>query len=522
MPKILLITADQWRGDSLSRLGHPCVRTPNLDALAADGMQFTQHFTQCTPCGPSRASLHTGMYLMNHRSTSNGTPLASRFTNSALELRKLGIRPAVIGYTDTSVDPDGYSPGDAALHTYGSVLPGFEQLVPESEGPVAWVNFLRAQGYDFAVATHHEDEPDVFDPDPGYSRPKDRGPTFAPARYPAELSDTAFSVNHAIDYLRGHAGQDWFLHLSLLRPHPPFIAPAPYHDMYAPTEGPAFKRHPSASDEVAQHPFFAFGQKLADGYRSRSGNDMHSEDDQRQLRATYWGMVSEVDANLGRLFSALRQTGDYDDTLIVFTTDHGEQLWDHWWIGKQSCFEQTFHIPLIIRAPGTPAAARGSTVQHFTEAVDIVPTLCEHAGLDIPAQCDGEALTPWLAGDTPSRWREHAFYELDFRDIVGKSSEQFFNIDMESCNFAVLRGERYKYVHFPTLPALLYDLENDPDELNNLAEDPDYAKVMLNCAQKLLSHRMRHADRSLSGTLLTRKDGLVHADESRRRTVLTD
>ena len=82
--------------------------------------------------------------------------------------------------------------------------------MPESEGPVAWVNFLRARGYDFEVATHHEDEPDVFDPAPNFPGVSDRGPTFAPARYPAELSDTAFSVNHAIDYLRGHAGRDWF------------------------------------------------------------------------------------------------------------------------------------------------------------------------------------------------------------------------------------------------------------------------------------------------------------------------
>lgn len=519
MPKILLITADQWRGDCLGRLGHDCVQTPHLDALAADGVQFARHYAQCTPCGPSRASLHTGMYLMNHRSARNGTPLSSRFTNAALELRKTGMRPALIGYTDTSVDPRGYDAADAALHTYGSVLPGFEQLVPESEGPVAWVNFLRARGYDFEVATHHEDEPDVFEPDPNFPGAADRGPTFAPARYPAELSDTAFSVNHAIDYLRGHAGRDWFLHLSLLRPHPPFIAPAPYHDMYEPDAGPAFKRHDNAAAEASLHPYFAYGQAIAQKFRNDYGMDMASERDQRQLRATYWGMVSEVDTNLGRLFSALRETGDYDDTLIVFTTDHGEQLWDHWWIGKQSCFEQSFHIPLIVRAPATPEHARGTIVHHFTEAVDIVPTLCEHAGLAIPAQCDGEALTPWLQGNTPSRWREYAFYELDFREVVAQTSEQLLQIDMESCNLAAIRGERYKYVHFPTLPPLLYDLQEDPDELHNLAEDPAYAGQALKCAQQLLSHRMRHAERSLTGVQLTRAEGLVRADEGRRRAV---
>ena len=102
---ILLVTPDQWRADCLSALGHPTVRTPHLDALAAEGVLFTNHFVQCSPCGPSRASLLTGMYMMNHRSFRNGTPLDARFTNIALEMRAVGYDPALIGYTDTSVDP---------------------------------------------------------------------------------------------------------------------------------------------------------------------------------------------------------------------------------------------------------------------------------------------------------------------------------------------------------------------------------------------------------------------------------
>ena len=104
---VLFICADQWRGDCLSALGHPVVRTPNLDALARDGVLFRNHFGQCTPCGPSRISLLTGLYLMNHRSGRNGTPLDSRHTNIALEARKAGHEPALFGYTDSSVDPRG-------------------------------------------------------------------------------------------------------------------------------------------------------------------------------------------------------------------------------------------------------------------------------------------------------------------------------------------------------------------------------------------------------------------------------
>ncbi|MBL8703937.1 MAG: sulfatase-like hydrolase/transferase, partial [Rhodospirillales bacterium] len=134
MYNVLLITADQWRAECLSSLGHPTVKTPHLDALAREGVTFTRHYTQCVPCGPSRTSLLTGMYMMNHRSLRNGTPLDARFTSLALEMRKLGYDPALIGYTDTSLDPRGRPDKDPMLHTYAGTMPGFTQLVPGSEG----------------------------------------------------------------------------------------------------------------------------------------------------------------------------------------------------------------------------------------------------------------------------------------------------------------------------------------------------------------------------------------------------
>ena len=124
---VLLITADQWRGDSLSMLGHPCAKTPNLDALAADGVCFTRHYGQTAPCGPARASLYTGLYMMNHRVVVNGTPLDQRHTNVALEARRAGYEPTLFGYTDQSVDPRTVPTGDARLLSYQGVLPGFQQ-----------------------------------------------------------------------------------------------------------------------------------------------------------------------------------------------------------------------------------------------------------------------------------------------------------------------------------------------------------------------------------------------------------
>ena len=137
-PNVLFICADQWRGDCISALGHPNVKTPNLDALAADGVLFTSHFGQCTPCGPSRTSLLTGLYLMNHRSGRNGTPLDARHTNVALEARKAGYRPALFGYTDTSQDPREEDPESPWLRTYEGPLPGIRPVCMMGTWPTPW------------------------------------------------------------------------------------------------------------------------------------------------------------------------------------------------------------------------------------------------------------------------------------------------------------------------------------------------------------------------------------------------
>jgi len=144
---ILLITADQWRGDCLSSRGHPCVATPHLDALARDGVTFARHFCQAVPCGPSRASLHTGLYLMNHRSGTNGTPLDRRHVNWAQVVRGAGYDPVLFGYTDTSPDPRDYPTDHPALTTYEGVLPGMSVEVLLTTGDITtWVDWLRARG----------------------------------------------------------------------------------------------------------------------------------------------------------------------------------------------------------------------------------------------------------------------------------------------------------------------------------------------------------------------------------------
>ena len=476
---VLLVTADQFRADCLSAVGHPLIETPALDALAADGVLFTHHFSQCTPCGPSRTSILTGMYQMNHRSVQNGSPLDAGFTNLAKQVRAVGIEPWLIGYTDTTMDPRHFHRNDPRARRYEEILPGLMQFAPGSEwgtGDTDWRHHLKELGYDcwddpYAQAEKY----------PG----AERGPSFAPIRVKAAHSDTAYTTDRALRFLGRNRGKPWFLHVSYLRPHPPFVAPEPWHRRYNAEDVPDFDVMGSLEDEKALHPFMPYRLERLE-LEPRLSFDQPPNDNLawRQARATYYGLISELDANLGRLIRALKEAGEYDHTLIIFTADHGEMLGDHWCWGKEVPFDKAVRVPFIVRSPLSESAARGRQVSRFTEHVDIMPTILDHLGISPPLQCDGHSLRSFLEGEEPPRWRAEARWEYDFRSIFDDVAEREFRITLDECGLAVVRTETRKYVHFASLPPLYFDLERDPAELNNLAETPSFAPEMLAMAQR--------------------------------------
>ncbi|MHA1599286.1 MAG: alkaline phosphatase family protein [Alphaproteobacteria bacterium] len=512
---VLFITADQWRGECLSWLGHPCLKTPHLDALARDGVTFKRHFAQATPCGPSRASLYTGMYLQNHRAVVNGAPLDARHTNVALEARKAGYDPVLFGYTDIGADPRHFHPADPALRSYEGLLPGMTPQVWMKDNSLAWIAELKAKGYDIPRG-------EVFRPQADYPGADGRGPTFAPARYRAEDSNTAFLTDAAIKYISVRDHEPWFIHMSYLAPHPPFVVPEPYHAMYDPATVPPPVRASSPEAEGSQHPYLDYylhhqqGSGISFGLTAAKHHLNLSESEVLQARATYYGMMSEVDAQIGRLVDALKASGEYERTLIVFTSDHGEHVGDHWQFAKYSYFEPTFYIPLIVREPSAAGdAARGSIVDEFTENVDVMPTILDQLSLEIPNQCDGESLLPFCHDRTPAHWRDSAFSECDFRDFIPEDSKTVLGLTPDQCTFNVLRDRRYKYVHMTGLPPLFFDLETDPQEFHNLAKDPGHQAKVLEFAQRMLSLRMNHDERVLANVMLTPK-GPVERKTGRR------
>jgi arylsulfatase A-like enzyme len=512
---VLFITVDQWRGDCLSALGHPVVETPTLDALAGRGVLFANHWANAAPCGPSRACLYTGTYQHRNRSVLNGTPLDARFTNVALLARELGYDPVLFGYTDTSVDPRTVAPDDPRLFTYEGVLPGLRTVVtdPWEQGSPAWGAWLAAQGFDVPNDPH-----ELYQPISDFPGSEDHGPTWAPARFPAELSQTRFIAGAVTDWLEANGAEPFFIHASFIRPHPPRRNPIGYHDLYDAEQIGTFTGGATPEDESAIHPLAAFTQAVPEVRAPRG------ERDRRQVRATYYGAQKEVDDGLAAVFDYLGRSGLAASTMVVVTSDHGEMGGDHWLLEKLGYWDESYHVPLIVVDPRAEAdGGRGSIVRAVTESVDILPTICEFIGADVPLQADGWSLAPFTNGEgIPEHWRDTAHFEWDFSDPSGQMIEGFLNIPMSHCSLAVSRGPTHKYVQFATgadvFPPLLFDLRDDPQQVHNLCNDAGdaWASAAWEGAQELLRWRMRTSERTLSGHFLSPTKGLVSSRDTWR------
>ncbi len=469
-PNVLFVTLDQFRGDSLSCAGHPLVRTPNLDAIAAQGVRLSRHYAQAAPCAPGRAALYTGTYQMNNRVVANGTPLDFGFDNVARAGIRAGYHPVMFGYTDQGADPrEVTDPNDPRLSQWEGVLPGFDEVLCLDERHEPWLQWLASLGYEGRVVT---------DPDHALDTENER---------PAEHSVTQFLTDRFLQWL-DEQHEPWFAHTSFIRPHPPYVAAGEYATMYRPADCPAALPIPPQRHQLHD-------ALLAIGWVSAPTDP----DELAHLQAQYFGMISEVDTHLGRICDALKARGEWDNTLIIITADHGEQLGDQGLQQKCGWFESSYHILGIVRDPSQPAG-HGTVVTDFTENVDIMPTLCEAIGVPVPVQCDGVPLTTFLRGERPRRWRTEAHYEWDWRDIFIPTigDQPAWDRGLERHNLAAVRTDTHAYVQFGNGDWLCYDLATDPTWLT-LETDP---AVVLPLAQRMLVWRQLHLDRQLTGMLL--------------------
>ena len=297
-------------------------------------------------------------------------------------------------------------------------------------------------------------------------------------------------------------------HLSYIKPHWPYIVPAPYHDMYGLNSFLPVVRH--EDEMVDPNPVHAaFSNNVI-------GTAFKQDDVREAALGAYMGLIKQIDDQMGLLFNHLRDSGQMDDTVIVITSDHGDYLGDHW-LGEKDLFhDPSVRIPMIIYDPSSEAdATRGTVSDVLVESIDLVPTFVEIAG-GTPRDewLEGRSLMPLLRGEAPSDWRDYAISEYDYSmtPMAGR-----LGLDPKDARLFMVTDDRWKFMHAEGgLPPMLFDLQSDPMELNDLGRDPAYGEALASCYGKLAEWARRCSQRvTISDEQLmarrgkTRRKGIV-------------
>jgi arylsulfatase len=443
---LLMITNDQHRADCLGCYGNPVIQTPNLDRLAREGMLFENHYVQTPQCVPSRASLHTGRYPHVHRTPSNVYLLPESEETLAKILNQSGFRTAAVG--EMPFAPQHYTGG-------------FGQIIATGKEYNA---FLESQGWRGNVSASRAallEQQKVL-----------AGQQFqaAPVPWPAEMDETAFYAQRACSFLTENRSNPFFLHVNFRRPHHPFDPPAPYDTMYKGCRFPASHQRPG---EMENKP--PTQQKAI---RNSVGFDLTTLTPAAldRVKAYYYGMITLNDHYIGVILDHLRSLGLEQNTIVAFNADHGEMLGDHGLLFKGAyMYDEVLRVPLIIRAPNGTRA--GSRVADLVEEVDVLPTLLEMLGVPAPMGIQGKSLL-----NSPAKSAVFA---------------EFPTIKM-------VRTKDWKLVHYPHASfGELYDLKNDPHELNNLFADTKYPTQRAEMQARLSDWLIDSADPKLPPTKFT-------------------
>ena len=481
---------DQLRADYLSCYGHPFINTRNIDKIADMGVLFNHAYCQAPLCGPSRASFYSGRYLASHGALANADPLKLGELSLGDYLRELKYRTVLVGKSEVRINQDALE----RIHIENSsdmrksfVQGGFEyfdrlegiytnQIVPDD---LAYSDYLLSKGYEgknpwenWANSAFDEHGKKVS----GWQMRNSN----LPSAVPEEHSETAYTTDRALEFLSAVGKEDqWCLHLSYIKPHWPYLVPSPYHSYYS-------KEHilPAVRNSVEKknsHPVLkAFQDEL---YSQNFSRDEVRE----RVIPTYMGLIKQVDDHLGRILDKLKSMDLLDSTLIIFTSDHGDYLGDHW-LGEKDLFhEPSVRIPMIVYDPDTRANnSRGSLNEEFVESVDILPTIVQFAGGQVCKQrVEGNSLLSFTRGiDTPDQIREYTLSQIDYSDRGPRVS---LNIHPYDCRAHMIRNKEWKYILHEKFRPQLYNMKNDPEEFIDLGDSPEYASVRDEMHEKIFS-----------------------------------
>lgn len=429
-PHILLIMADQWRADCLGFAGHPTVETPHLDELFCDGIHFSQAYAACPTCIPARTALMTGLSQAAHGRTGykDGVEWNYPVTLPGL-LAEAGYHTQCVG--KMHVHPARQLAGfhHVVLHD-GSL--GIHRRVP--------LDYDYADDYRRWLREHTHGRADVRDTGLGVN-----SWVVAPWPYEEHLHPTNWVASESVDFLRRRdPTKPFFLKASFVRPHPPFDPPEHYLRRYE--QKPLVP--PARGDWVREK------EDRRSGLRASFGRGQVDPAQAERARRAYFALITQVDAQINRILLELKDQGVDSNTLILFLSDHGELLGDHDMWAKAMPFDGSARVPFILRPPPDWGLEGGRHCADVAELRDVLPTLCEAAGVAVPATVDGRSLLPQVRGEMALGWRNHLHGEHAF---------------WEESNHWLTDG-REKYVWFSERgEELLFDLGEDPKEERNLA-----------------------------------------------------
>lgn len=460
-PNILWLTTDQQRWDTIHALGNPDIDTPNLDKLCAQGVAFTRAYCQNPICTPSRASFLSGRYPSAINANINGainTP--EHCTLVPRHLADVGYYCGLLGKLHISSSWDNYEERmDDGYAYYCNTLGSGHHLRYENNPYRQW---LQEKGVNWE---------DIFTTSPKNDYHWYREDT------PEDLRQTAWLAEKAIEFIKEHKDSDqpWMLSVNCYDPHPPYDAPLELVNKYMDRDLP----DPNFTEEDLQR-----DKALKEFFFQSSAQPV--SDQLRRNKASYYGMVELVDKHYGRIIDALDKMGLRENTLIIFNSDHGEMLGDHGLTHKGCRFyEGVIHVPLIMSMPGT--LAQGVQYDGITELTDIAPTIAELCGFEVP-DTHGRSLVPALEGKpiAPRRFVRAEFYdtlEIDWEyDGLREAGEAAGTDANVTCSYATmyLDGKYKLNVYHGSHYGELFDMENDPQEQNNLWVNPAYQDLKLN------------------------------------------
>jgi len=442
-PNILWICTDQQRYDTISALGNPLIRTPHIDSLVASGVSFTRAYCQSTVCSPSRASFLTGRYPRTTGCRQNGQQLPARE-------RLISRLFADAGYT--------------------CGLAGKQHLASCADGRV------EARGDDGYQQFHWSHHPQPDWPENEYSQWLAEqgqswqslydGPETAYTKHgiPAAYHQTTWCANKTIDFVQQHQDAPWFFSFNCFDPHHPFDPPADYLQRYQPEQMPLPKFQPG---ELSNKPRY---QQLDHEWAHNEPGffpvSSMTTADHQEVTAAYYAMVELIDDQVGRILNALEETGQRERTIVLFMSDHGEMLGDHGlYLKGPHFYEPSIHVPLILSWPNQFKS--NLQADGLVELVDLAPTLLAAAGESIPASMQGRSLLPILNGkQDPAKHRDYVYCE-------------YYNAWTHHRSYGtMMRTRDHKIVVYHGVEdGELYDLDSDPDEFNNLYDQPAAAEL---------------------------------------------